>query len=223
MLPSDENKLSQQRAKETLSNLLAAFEHLDYAAPGLTLDGLKALIAVALTSLDEGQTRLPDVSKVSRDLNKSLQSASRLIGIIADPKGLALVEGRSGLSGTRSDALALTPQGNKLLSTFLETLTGCEMEQLNVQNFEEFAARKNEMIAANQSEPNIYLKINRYDKATITMDVSPKSEALSEAIQDWCAKNLSGMPTIASEGESVRFRFAKISDAVYFKVHWCWR
>ncbi|MGE7157567.1 hypothetical protein ACQKJ1_28120 [Methylorubrum rhodesianum] len=223
MASSKAKQLSQKEAKETLSNLLAAFEQLEVSVPGLTYDGFKTLLTIALSSWTENRSRLPDVTKVAKDLEKSLSSGSRLVGLISDPGNLSLVEARSGLSGSRSDALVLTPRGNTILSDFVETLTGREIGHLAVQNFDSFLEQKTYNTHNEQAGDSIYLKLISYDKTDLSMHVAPKDDALSETISDWCRSNLSAMPAISSAKDDALFKFSKVSDAVYFRLHWCWR
>lgn len=222
MPSTKQSVVSQEKAKETLSNLLAAFEYLESAEPKLTFDGFKTLIVVALTSWDDGRPRLPDVTNVATVLEKSPSSGSRLVGNLSDPDGLALVESRPGLSGSRSEALALTTRGSELLSAFLGTLTGGSIEEIAVQNFGDFIAWKGGSKGdGNQSE--IFLKLLGYDKSSLTMIVGPESDAMSNEIREWCSEYLSNNPEITAHDGSAAIKFAKISDAVYFKLRWCRR
>ena len=215
------NVLTHEEAKKTLSDLLSAFRYLEVAAPDITVEGFKAFLVVALTSWGKDGIRLPDVTKISKVLDKSPSRASRITGALSDPDGLALVEARSGLSGTRSESLVITENGKELVSSFLEVLTGRQIENLPFQSFEGFKAAKN---FANNSDGKKegYLKQSGYNKDTLTLKVGPKSDVLSDEVRDWCSYNLSAPPTMTSNADQVDVSFAKVSDAVYFKLRWCW-
>lgn len=215
------NVLTQEEAKKTLSDLLSAFRFLEAAAPNITVEGFKALLVVALTSWGNDRVRLPDVTKVSKVLDKSPSRASRLAGALSDPEGLALVEARSGLSGTRSESLIITDHGKALVSSFLEVLTDRQIEELPFQNFEGLQDAKNSA-RNSKKEKEIYLKQSEYNKETLTLKVGPKSDVFSDEVRNWCLDNLSEPPMMVPDAEEVYVSFAKVSDAVYFKLHWCW-
>ncbi|BAU88683.1 putative phosphoenolpyruvate phosphomutase [Methylorubrum populi] len=215
------NVLTQEEAKKTLSDLLSAFRFLEAAAPDITVEGFKALLVVALTSWGNDLVRLPDVTKVSKVLDKSPSRASRLAGALSDPEGLALVEARSGLSGTRSESLIITDHGKALVSSFLEVLTDRRIEELPFQNFEGLQGAKNSA-RSSKKEKEIYLKQSEYDKETLTLKVGPKSDVFSDEVRNWCLDNLSAPPMMVPDAEEVLISFAKVSDAVYFKLQWCW-
>ena len=215
------NALTHEEARKTLSGLLSAFKYLEAAEPDITVEGFKALLVVALTSWGKDGMRLPDVTKISKVLDKSPSRASRLTGALSDPEGLALVEARSGLSGTRSESLIITDHGKALVSSFLEVLTGRQIEELPFQNFEGLQDAKNSAKNSNRKK-EIYLKQSGYDKETLALKVGPKSDVMSDEVRDWCLDNLSAPPTMVPNADEVYVSFAKVSDAVYFKLHWCW-
>jgi hypothetical protein len=221
MPPANQNVMPQEAAKDTLSRLLLAFKYLESTVPDLTLDSFKAFLVIALASWDKGSLRLPDVTKVSKVLDKSLSRGSRVVGTLSDPEGLALVESRSGLSGTRAESLVLTERGKDLISTFLEVLTKQHIDEIQVQSFEGLQDARN-AAKEQKTDQHIYLKQTHYDKSTLTIIVGPKSDVMSEMIQKWCRDNLSEMPTMAPRGDQVSVSFATVSDAVYFKLRWCW-
>lgn len=215
------NTLTQEEARKSLNDLLSAFRYLEAAAPDITVEGFKALLVVAIASWGNDCVRLPDVTKVSKVLDKSPSRASRLVGALSDPEGLALVEARSGLSGTRSESLMITDHGKTLVSSFLEVMTGRQLEELPFQNFEGLQAAKN---SANNSsrKKEVYLKQSEYHKETLTLKVGPKSDVMSDEVRNWCLNNLSAPPAMVPNADEVYVSFAKVSDAVYFKIHWCW-
>ena len=221
MSQQDSNVLTHEEARRTLSDLLSAFRYLEAAEPDITIEGFKALLVVALTSWDKNGMRLPDVTKISKVLDKSPSRASRIIGALSDPKGLALVEARSGLSGTRSESLVVTEHGKELVSSFLEVLTGRQIEELPFQNFEDLQNAKK---SANKSNRKMdgYLKQSEYNKDTLTLKIGPRSDVMSDEVKDWCRNNLSKLPTMTADADQVYVSFAKVSDAVYFKLRWCW-
>ncbi|MFF8801428.1 MULTISPECIES: hypothetical protein [unclassified Methylobacterium] len=221
MSQQSSNVLTHEEARRTLSDLLSALRHLEAAEPDITIEGFKALLVVALTSWGKDGMRLPDVTKISKVLDKSPSRASRIIGALSDPEGLALVEARSGLSGTRSESLIVTEHGKELVSSFLEVLTGRQIEELPFRNFEDLQNAKK---SSNNSNRKIegYLKQSEFDKDTLTLKIGPKSDVMSDEVQDWCRNNLSKQPTMTADADQVYVSFAKVSDAVYFKLRWCW-
>lgn len=221
MSQKDSNVLTHEEARRTLSGLLSAFKYLEAAEPDITVEGLKALLVVALTSWGKGGVRLPDVTKISKVLDKSPSRASRITGALSDPEGLALIEARSGLSGTRSESLVITEHGKELVSSFLEVLTGRQIEDLPFQNFEDLQAAKR---SADKSscKKEAYLKQIEFDKDTLTLKVGPKSDVMSDEVREWCRDNLSATPKMTPNTDQVDVSFAKVSDAVYFKLRWCW-
>lgn len=217
----DSNVLTHEEARRTLSGLLSAFKYLEAAEPDITVEGFKALLVVALTSWGKAGMRLPDVTKISKVLDKSPSRASRITGALSDPEGLALVEARSGLSGTRSESLVITKHGKELVSSFLEVLTGRQVEDLPFQNFEDLQAAK-KSADKTSCKKEAYLKQSEYDKDTLTLKVGARSDVMSDEVQQWCSDNLSTPPTMTPDADQVYVSFAKVSDAVYFKLRWCW-
>ncbi|TXN43621.1 hypothetical protein [Methylobacterium sp. WL7] len=221
MAQKTQNVMTQEIAKETLSDLLAAFKYLEASAPDLTFEGFKALLVIAHASWDKDRLRLADVTKIAKVLDKSPSRGSRIIGALSDPKGLALVEARSGLSGTRSESLILTGRGKDIVSSFLKVLTKRQIEELPFQDFEGLQAARESARESNRSS-ELYLKQSDYDKDTLTLKVGPKSDVMSGEVQEWCRDNLGSPPKMTPIGDQVSVSFAKVSDAVYFKLRWCW-
>src|SRR4051812_8465790 len=103
-----------KKIRLALASILAMLFDLQRREPDLTIEGLKALLVVALATSDDGQMRPPSVTKIARELDKTISSGSRLVSSLSEARMPPLMQGKLGVSGDRSEALLLTAEGRKL-------------------------------------------------------------------------------------------------------------
>ena len=208
-------ELSKTEAAKALASMLAMLLELQRLEPELTLDGLKALLLVALAAEDEHQLRLPSIQKVSAELEKSMPSASRLVTGLSDPDRPALVQRRLGVSGSRSEALLLTDRGRELVAALLQAATGKTLEVFETQTYERLIEARKQ-----RDGEIIKLKMVSVSKDALSMVVTPPEDFMSEEVQGWCEDFLSQLPRAEPAPQGMGITFSSVPDAVHFRIRW---
>ena len=206
--------LDKEETFQTLAGLFGALMELHRRDPDMTLDGLKATLAVAVATADPKQMRLPSVGKVAEELHKSASRASRLLAGLSGPDGY--IASQRGIQGDRTDALVLTDRGRELVAALLSALTGKAITDFRPQTFENYVKAR----WIDQAQ-DTRLRQVAWDDGTLTLVVTPKEAVESKEIQEWMSEQLSQKPEPEETEKGVALRFATISDAVYFKLRWC--
>jgi DNA-binding MarR family transcriptional regulator len=210
-----DQELSKVQAAQTLASLVAMLMELQRLEPDLTLDGLKALLLVALAVQDEDQLRLPSIGRISSELAKSTSGTSRLVTSLTSPDGPALIQRRLGVSGSRSEALLLTDRGRELVARLLHVTTSKPFETFETQTYERL------LEARQRSERrNIKLRMVSVSEDSLGMVIVPPENFMSDEVQSWCEEFLSQPPQAENALEGLRIKFSSIPDAVHFRIRW---
>ena len=209
-------KLSPSDMGQALSGLFAALQIIRKREPRITVAEIQAAVQVALQTMDLESTNLPAVSDVARALDMSTSGASRVLSGLAQEEGPALVTSNRGRHGTRSEAFVMTDKGREVITSMLTALTRQSAEDFQAHTFKTYAQAR----YIDETETT-KLRAVRWDESTLTLVAAPAEEAQSEEIEQWYGLHLSAPPKLTPVEDGAALQFAKVADAVYFRMRWC--
>lgn len=210
------DELDQAEIRRLLEGLVAVLQTFREHAPRISVTQVQATLITALETMDTQQgDRLPTVGDYAQRLGLSPSGASRLMGQLStrtEDGAASLVRSDRGPATRRSEAFILTEEGRKLVVCAIETISGRRVDAFETHNFLSFA------VARHGNRTAGTLKIEPLGPKTLL--VSPRQDALSSEVMNWCIEHHGRVPEIKNVSGAVEMEFATEDDAFEFRMTW---
>jgi DNA-binding MarR family transcriptional regulator len=209
-------ELDQPETRRLLEGLVAVLQAFRDEAPRISVAQVQATLVTALETMDTTQgERLPNVSDYAERLKLSPSGASRLMSNLStasDEAKAPLVEAERGSGARRSEAFVLTDTGRSLVARVVEVISGRTVKNFDTHDFLSFALARH----GGTSGENVRVKLI----GPKTLLVSPRRDALSSEIREWCADHHLKLPTMKAVAGGIEMEFATENEATEFRLRW---
>lgn len=210
------DELDQPEIRRLLEALVAVLQAFRDHAPRISVAQVQATLVTALETMDTRQgERLPTVSDYAERLDLSPSGASRLMGNLSaesDETKAPLVVSDRGPGARRSEAFVLTDAGRALVVRAVETISGRRVENFDTHDFLSFALARHGGVGGE----NVKVKVI----GPKTLLVSPRRDALSSEIREWCADHHLKLPAMKAVAGGIEMEFASENEATEFRLRW---